>query len=92
LRNGEVAEYIRSYPVPDETASKNIIAFTLSRFGEQPPPAYGAQLRAYGLSIFKRRHFMRRFKEYHRKRNEPDAVFMAMPLLSYIPNYRNVQN
>ena len=92
LRDGEAQEFIRSYPVPDETASKNIIAFVLSKFGELALSEYRARLRESGVGYLKRRHFVRRFEEYQQKRNEPGAAFMALPLLSYIPNYGNVQS
>jgi hypothetical protein len=91
LRDGEIEQFVRSYPVPDETASKNIITFTLSRFGERALPEYRARLRACGLRFWRRRDFLRRFQEYQHKKQAGGAVFMTMPLLSYIPNYGNME-
>src|SRR5262249_25490406 len=92
LRNGEVEEFVRSFPVPDETATKNIVAFTLSRFGQLSRGECCDRLRSCELGFGKRRRFLRVFDEYRRKANEPMAFFMTMPLLSYIPNYRRAES
>jgi len=92
LRDGQIEEFIRSYPVPDETASKNIISFALSKFGDLALPEFRARLRACGLGFWRRRDFLRTFQEHRRKKQAGGAVFMTMPLLSYIPNYGSMEN
>ena len=92
LRDGQIEEFIRSYPVPDETASKNIVSFTLSRFGDLALSEFRARLRACGVGFWRRRDFLRRFQEYQRKKQAGGAVFMTMPLLSYIPNYGSMES
>lgn len=70
LRDNEIDEFVRSFPVPDQTATKNIVAFTLSRSGQMPRIEYCARLRSCGLGYWKRRRFLQRFDEYRRKAGE----------------------
>jgi hypothetical protein len=90
LKDDEIKEFVCSYPVPDETASKNIISFTLLHFGQLTRQEYSERLRTYGLGFWKRRPFLRQFAEYCRKKKDGRAIFMTTPLLSYIPNYQQV--
>lgn len=92
LRDGEIHEFVRAFPVPDETATKNIIAFTLSRFGQCTRAEYCERLKSCGLGFWRRRRFVRKFDDYRRKNGTGGAVFMKMPLLSYIPNYGSVES
>jgi len=92
LRDDDIQKFVRAYPVPDETATENIIAFTISRFGHLTRPEYRERLRLYSLGFWKRRPFLRRFDEYCQKKDAGGAVFMTMPLLSYIPNYGSVKS
>jgi hypothetical protein len=92
LGDGQLEEFVASYPVPDETATKNIVAFSLSRFGQLTRTEYTERLRSCGLGFFKRRRMVRRFDEYQRKKDSGGAVFMTMPLLSFIPNYETAKS
>jgi len=92
LRDGEVDEFIRACPVPNETATKNIMAFTLSRFGQLTRSEYCERLQSCGVGFWRRRRFVQKFDEYRRKKDAGGSVFMTMPLLSYIPNYGNVES
>jgi hypothetical protein len=86
----DIKDFVCSYPVPNETASKNILSFTLERFGKLTRQEYSHQLQSYGLGFWKRRPFLSQFAKYTRKKKDGSAIFMTTPLLAYIPNYKPV--
>ena len=92
LRDEEIPKFIRSFPVPDETATKNIISFTLSRFGQCTRAEYCERLRSCGLGFWRRRRFLPKYDDYRQKKDAGGAIYMTMPLLSYIPNYGSVES
>jgi hypothetical protein len=45
---------VRSFPVPDETTSKNIVAFAVSRFGDLPRREFIQALKECGIGFWDR--------------------------------------
>jgi hypothetical protein len=86
------AEFLSLYPVIDETASKNILAFALSLFGDLPADEYTQCIRNCGVAP----NVLAAFKDYHASyvakisNGQVDAGFMKCPLLSYLPNLSEV--
>jgi hypothetical protein len=89
LREGEIDEYLRAYPVAEETVRDNIVRFSLSHFGKLTRKEYCERLRSCGLGFWTRFRFIRRFKAFQRHQSGL-AFFMTTPLLSYIPNYESM--
>lgn len=90
LRDLDVGTLLSRYPVRDETASKNIIAFVLSRFGDLSPEDFIERLTLAASAplhpVFEEAH-----REYQRrKREDGRASLMKTPLLGYIPNLSQV--
>lgn len=76
------------YPVNDDTASKNILAFTLTLFGDLPANEYAQRVADCGVSNSMLPKFSDYRAEYAHKSSNgtPAADFMKCPLLCHIPN------
>lgn len=81
-------EVLSLYPVPGATASKNILAFALARFGDLPADQYVQRIADCGVTPNMISDFNHHRVEYVDKTSngKPGAGFMKCPLLCYIPN------
>jgi hypothetical protein len=88
----DAGKVLSLYPVPDETASKNILSFALSLYGDLSTSEFDQRLTSFGLSTNARDAFNSRHAEYLSKTStgQPGAGFMKCPLLCYIPNMSEV--
>lgn len=88
----EACELLSLYPVADDTASKNILAFALSRLGHLSADEYAQRLAACGVAPNAIAAFNDHRAEYAAKTSEGHrgAGFMKCPLMCYIPNLSEV--
>jgi hypothetical protein len=83
-----LAALVSLYPVPDEGASRNIVAMVLATWGDWPEDEFGRQLSELRVSGATATAFRHAHEEYTRKKAQDvfRAMIMKTPALSYIPN------
>ncbi len=94
LTESEPADLLSLYPVPDETASKNIVAYGIARFGDLPAAEFVQRLSQSGVPDAAITVFEDAYQEYHQRKSngEPVAELVKCPLLCYIPNMSDVSS
>jgi len=87
LEERNYKRYLEVYPASNETASKNIISFALSKFGDLPRQEFNDLLEEYQLDASIRDQFLGEYDQYHAEIKEKGSSHRRWPLYSYIPNY-----
>jgi hypothetical protein len=81
-------ELFSLYPVADQTACRNILAFALAAFGDLDRHEFASQIRSCGVPPDAMTDFTDVHDEYWQKKNRGIAGvgFMKLPIYCYIPN------
>jgi len=79
-------DYIGIYPAANETASRNIIRFTLSEFGDLPRAEFNSLLERCRLDAPVRDELLGEYDRYHAEIKEKGHSSLQWQLYSYIPN------
>jgi hypothetical protein len=90
LDDSNFTDFLRIYPVADNTANKNILAYTMSRYAETPRKVFRKNLRQFSLPWKIRRRFLKHFKKFKKSQRDGSDVFLRAPVYEEVPNLRDV--
>jgi hypothetical protein len=81
-------ELLSLYPVPDESACRNIVAVVLARIGDLPVDEFDRRLTEWRVSSATATALRSSHRDYvaRKARDEFRAMIMKVPALPYIPN------
>lgn len=92
LEKADLPELQSLLNVRNEVIRENIIGGIVQVWGGLAPEKMSEEFKAAGLSWFQRRRVLKSVREFAQKRSGLVGVFKTTPLLSYIPNLKEVRS